>query len=217
MKEILDFFSRIRENNNREWFDENRTVYQLIRSKFAGLVSELITEIQSFDSSVGPVQASDCIFRINRDIRFSKDKTPYKTNIGAFIARGGRKTVFPGYYIHLEPGGSFAAGGMYMPAPPELKKIRQEIYFNASEFRALLEAKNFKKLFDGLSADAVLKRPPREYAGFADADLLLYKSFTVSRPLPDAVVTASGFKEHLAETFRTMKPLNDFLNRALDS
>ena len=129
MKEILKFLELLSGNNNREWFEANKPMYQSAKSLYETLITNTITGIGAFDSSIGHPLAKDCLFRIFRDVRFSKDKAPYKTNFGAFIASGGRKSPKSGYYIHIEPEKSFIGGGIYMPQPDVLKKLRQEVYF----------------------------------------------------------------------------------------
>ena len=127
MKTILNFLTELKANNNRDWFNENRNQYVKAKSDFEDLINRIIPAIHHFDPDIGSISAKQCVFRIFRDVRFSKDKSPYKTNMGGFIARGGRKGGFAGYYLHLDPEQSFIAGGMHMPFPEELKKVRQEI------------------------------------------------------------------------------------------
>jgi uncharacterized protein (TIGR02453 family) len=122
MKHILDFLKDLSSNNTREWFEMNKPVYNKVKADFENFVNEIIAEIQRFDPSLGSLQAKDCTFRIYRDVRFSHDKSPYKTNIGAFMAKGGRKSAGSGYYLHIEPGKSFVGGGIICPA---LKCLRR--------------------------------------------------------------------------------------------
>lgn len=218
MKDILVFLNELKSNNNREWFDLNRERYQKIKILFEEKVNSLIGEISLFDPSIGLPAAKDSIFRIFRDVRFSKDKLPYKTNVGAFIANGGRKSPGAGYYLHIEPGASMVGGGIYMPMPDVLKKVRQEIYFDAVGFKKLIEGKNFKKTFGALSDFDKLKRPPKDFdATFPDVDLLMYKSYTVMHPLSDDVVLSDKFSRKVAEACSTMTEFNRFLNRAFES
>lgn len=217
MKEILSFLSDLKNNNNREWFDLNRDRYQKAKTLFEEKVNLMIVEISHFDPSVGMPAAKDSIFRIFRDVRFSKDKLPYKTNFGAFIANGGRKTSRAGYYIHIEPGASMVGGGIYMPEPDVVKKLRQEIYYNAAGFKKLIEEKNFKKTFGKLAEFDKLKRPPKDFdATFPDVDLLMYKSYTVMHPLSDEVVMSDKFPQKVLEVCSTMKEFNHFLNQAFE-
>jgi uncharacterized protein (TIGR02453 family) len=150
-KSTFDFLTKLKKNNNKEWFDKNRPEYEIAKNNFKEFISELILSIAKFDSSVKMLEPKNCIFRINRDIRFSNDKTPYKINMGASIGPGGKKSYDAGYYIHIQPGGSFLAGGVWQPPAPQLNAIRQEIDYNAAEFKKLVSNKDFKKYFGSLS------------------------------------------------------------------
>ena len=217
MKVILSFLSDLKNNNNREWFDLNRDRYLKAKTLFEEKVNLMIGEISHFDPSIGMPAAKDSIFRIFRDVRFSKDKLPYKTNFGAFVANGGRKTARAGYYIHIEPGASMVGGGIYMPEPDVVKKLRQEIYYNAAGFKKLIEEKKFKKTFGKLAEFDKLKRPPKDFdASFPDVDLLMYKSYTVMHPLADEVVLSDRFPQKVLEVCSTMKEFNQFLNKAFE-
>jgi uncharacterized protein (TIGR02453 family) len=217
MKEILDFLRELKDNNNREWFDQNRDRYQAVKKQFEDYVTLLTGELSNIDPSIGMPAAKDSIFRIFRDVRFSKEKLPYKTNFGAFIADGGRKSPKAGYYLHLEPGASMIGGGIYMPEPDVLKKLRQEIYFDAPGFTKILEEKNFKRTFGKLADFDKLKRPPKDFdAGFPDIDLLMYKSYAAMQQLPDEVVLSEGFTQVLIESCKAMAGFNHFLNRAFE-
>jgi uncharacterized protein (TIGR02453 family) len=215
MKDILQFLGELKQNNTREWFAENKKQYEKANKSLIALVEQFIPVVQRIDSSVGVLTAKDCIFRIYRDTRFSPNKTPYKTNMGAYFARGGRKSVYAGYYMHLEPGSSMLAGGIWMPEPEALKKIRQEIYYNSAEFKSLLEAKSFKDYFGALSEEGKLKNPPRDFpADFPDIDLLKNKNFTMFHALNDETVCSDDFTDKFATVFEAMKPINSFLNKA---
>ena len=214
-KDILKFLGELKQNNNREWFAENKKHYENANKSLLAVVEQFIPIIQRIDPTVGPLVAKDCVFRIYRDTRFSPDKTPYKTNMGAYFARGGRKSSFAGYYMHLEPGGSMLAGGIWMPEPEALKKIRLEIYYNSADFKKLLDAKSFKDYFGALSEDGKLKNPPKDFpADFPDIDLLKNKNFTMFHSLSDDTVCSDAFLEVFSDVFTAMKPVNDFLNKA---
>src|SRR6266496_3900330 len=133
-KSTLDFLKKLKKNNNREWFNENKNLYLDAKEDFDYFVNELIQEISESDSSVAGLQPKDCTFRIYKDVRFSKDKTPYKTNFGAAIQQGGRKSPASGYYIHISPTEVFVAGGIYMPSPENLLKIRNYIAAGHKKF-----------------------------------------------------------------------------------
>lgn len=214
---ILDFLSELREHNNRDWFEANRSRYLEAKTIFEEIVQEFIHEISSFDSRLGGVEAKKCTFRIFRDVRFSKDKSPYKINFGASMADGGRKSVNPSYYIHLQPGGDcFLGGGLYHPEPDNLKKVRQEIDYNAKDFLGIVEDKAFRKQFGEMWGER-LKRPPKGYE--ADNPVIEYlkmKDFVVLHRLTDDEVIKPGFLKKGAGVYKKLKPLNDFLVAAMD-
>lgn len=217
MKEILNFISDLKENNNREWFEANKKRYLAVKEKHEIFLDKVIEGIRSsVDPQLGELTGKDCVFRIYRDVRFSPNKEPYKNHIGAYIARGGRKSPRAGYYIHLDPGNCFAGGGIYMPAPDVLKKIRNEIYFNTDQFRSILESKDFKKNFTGLYEDK-LSRPPKDFdANHPGIEYLKYKSYFVEKAFTDEDVVSDGFVKKVTDTFRVLQPMNDFLNRVFE-
>ena len=144
----LKFLRQLSKNNNREWFNTNKHQYEAAKNDYEQFVDRLIPAIEKFDKSVRGLKAKDCSFRIYRDVRFSKNKAPYKTNFGAYIIAGGKKSMKPGYYFHVQPGGeSFVAGGAYMPSSEVLAAIRQEIDYNLKEFEGILKSKTFSKIF----------------------------------------------------------------------
>jgi uncharacterized protein (TIGR02453 family) len=216
-KTTLDFLSKLKKNNNKEWFDKNRPNYELAKKNYYAFVNELIQSISKFDPSVKTLDAKQCVFRINRDIRFANDKTPYKTNMGADISPGGKKGNSAGYYIHLQPGGSFLAGGMWQPPAPELHSIRQEIDYNTAEFKKILNEKNFKKYFGKLSEEDKVKTAPKGYdKTHPEIELLKLKSFLVIHPLKDKEVLSKDFLHQCATIFKVMHPFNKFLRKACD-
>ncbi len=215
MKTVLEFLNELKVNNTREWFELNRKQYVMAKTEFEKFLNGLIPAVYSFDSEIGSLTAKDCIFRIFRDVRFSKDKSPYKTNMGGFICKGGRKGAYAGYYVHIEPGNSMLAGGIYMPPPDILKKARQEVYYNADEFKGILNANDFKKTFRVMEDDKLI-RPPKDFpADFKDIDLLKYKSYTVFRAVTDEALLNKNFLEYAAGVFKVMHPFNRFINRGL--
>ena len=145
--QTLKFLTALKKNNNKPWFDAHRAQYEAARIDFSNFIQLVIDAVQKSDTTITGMTARDCIFRINRDIRFSKDKTPYKSHFGASIKRSGRKSPFAGYYFHCEPGNSFVGGGMWMPEPAALKNMRQEIDYNWDEFQQIINEKNFKKTY----------------------------------------------------------------------
>jgi uncharacterized protein (TIGR02453 family) len=213
-KATLEFLSKLKNNNDRDWFSKNRKEYEAARDNFSKFVQEVIDRIVKFDPILKGLEAGQCIFRINRDTRFARDKSPYKTNFGAFIVRGGRKNgdKFTGYYIHIEPGKSFIAGGAYMPPSPWLTAIRESISTDPEKIRKILASKEFIKFFGQLEGEK-LKSAPRGYAAdHPQIELLKQKSYLVMHNLKDPDVLKPGFQDFVVDTSKAMKPLNDFLN-----
>lgn len=214
--ELLSFLKELKQNNHKEWFDGNRQRYTLLREEFIHFVSLLVHELTIMDPSLGSIDPRKTVFRINRDVRFSKDKSPYKTNMGAYIAAGGKNSFLPGYYFHVEPGASMVAGGMYMPPADKLKKIRQEVFDNLEEFKEIIEQKEFVNAFNTLDTDGMLKTAPQGFPkDHPDIGLLRYKSYVVFRQLPDSSLTKRDALSRVMEIFEVMKPLNDFLRNAV--
>ncbi len=216
-KSTLDFLSAVKENNNRDWFLQNKAFYQEAKVNFEQVVQQLIDNLLEFEPILKGLEAKTCIYRINRDIRFSNDKSPYKTHLGAFIVRGGRKNGdrFAGYYFHIEPGGSIAAGGSYMPPSPWLTAIRERIDEEPGKLRKIIEAKEFVRYFGTLDGEK-LKTAPKGYTvEHPEIDLLRYKSYLVVNQLNDQLVTSDRLIQHVTDVFKAMKPLNDFLNTEL--
>lgn len=217
MKESLSFIRDLRKNNHKEWFHANRPRYYKAREEFLAFVEIMVSEIGVFDTDLGPVIPKKTLFRINRDIRFSKDKSPYKTNFGAFIIKGGKNSGNAGYYFHLEPGGTFIGGGIYHPMPDILKAVRSEIYGNPEEFRDIIKEKTFYDYFGDMFDDR-LKTAPKGYPkDFEYIDLLKYKSYIVSRPFDEKLVCGDGLLEETLKAFRLMYPMIRFINFALGS
>src|SRR5580704_12619768 len=156
----IKFLKDLKKNNNKSWFDAHRTQYEEAKKDFEIFIQTVIDTHNKKDPTLKELKAKQCMFRINRDVRFSKDKSPYKSNFGASINRGGKKSLFAGYYFHCEPGESFAGGGLWGPMPPELKKVRQEIDYNFAEFKKILSNKKFKSTCGDLykGADATLSK-----------------------------------------------------------
>jgi uncharacterized protein (TIGR02453 family) len=216
-KIVIDFLNELNQNNNREWFQQHKNQYDEAKREVELFVNSIIPGIAKFDEAVKFVEAKDCIFRIFRDVRFAKDKSPYKVNMGAWISQAGRKSAGPGYYIHIQPGASFLAAGVYMPEPVQLKKIRNEIFYNVVEFKAILNEKQLKKQSNGLLEDDKVKLAPRDFPkDFPDIDLLKYKHYTLSQAIQDEIVTSDHFPEMVLMSFKTMYPFNTFLKRALN-
>jgi uncharacterized protein (TIGR02453 family) len=212
------FIKDLKKNNNKQWFETNRKIYESAKADFYSAVDNIIAGIKKFDEPIGDLTAKDCAFRINRDVRFSKDKSPYKTNMGASITKGGKKINGAGYYFHCEPGESMAAGGFYMPEAPQLAKIRQEIDYSFDEWKKIVENKTFKKYFvNGVDGIETLSRPPKGYDENNPAiNYLKMKGFIVVRKFTDAEMQNKNTIKEVVKTFEAMKPMLDFLNRAVD-
>jgi uncharacterized protein (TIGR02453 family) len=213
-KSTLDFLTAIKCNNNREWFLDNRPLYLEAKDNFETFVQEIIDKIILFESIMKGLEAKNCVYRINRDIRFSNDKSPYKSHFGAFIVRGGKKNGdrFAGYYFHIEPGKSMMAGGAYTPPAPWLSSIREKISDYPDEFIKITRAKDFIKYFGSIDGEK-LKTAPKGYPkDHPNIELLKYKSYLVANEASDKIVLGKDFQEHAINVFKAMKPLNDYLN-----
>ncbi|OFX47150.1 MAG: hypothetical protein A2046_01590 [Bacteroidetes bacterium GWA2_30_7] len=211
-QQYFDFLKGLKENNDKLWFTENKPQYEKIKSDFEKIVSEFINEISIFEPQIGILKPKDCVFRIYKDVRFSKDKLPYKTNMGAFFVSGGKKSGKAGYYMHIEPGSCFLGGGIYMPQPPVLKNIRDEVYYNYEEFLKIISEKNFIKYFNTISGSKTTLMPKGFPKDFEGADYLKFKDFTVIHEVKDDFYTDKSAFEKTIEIFKAMKPFNDFLN-----
>ncbi|MCA6068430.1 DUF2461 domain-containing protein [Chryseobacterium sp. RG1] len=210
--EVFGFLKKLNKNNNREWFTENKNLYTESQQNVIAFLEDLLKEMSEFDEELAKIDAKKSLFRIYRDTRFSKDKIPYKTNFGASLGMG-KGSQKGGYYLHLEPGKSFIAGGIYMPESAVLKELRKEISLYGNEFLAILNHKEFKKHFPELDQDDKLKKIPQ---GFEKedpmAEFLKLKNFIVVYYLKDEEILNKDATKNLAKVFRLMKPLNDFLN-----
>jgi uncharacterized protein (TIGR02453 family) len=217
-KSTINFLSALKKNNNREWFEKNKHLYEAAKTDVNNFVDELIKSFSSFDKKLGDLTAKDCVFRIYRDVRFAKDKSPYKTNMGASINAGGKKAMNAGYYVHIEPGKVFLAGGMWMPPGDQLKKIRQEIDYNSKAIHKILDNKDFKKYFNGLHdlKEYKLARPPKGYdKDHPDIELLKFTSYIVWHEYSDKEILSKDFVKELSKGGKIMKPFIDFLNTAI--
>jgi uncharacterized protein (TIGR02453 family) len=217
--QTLKFLSQLKKNNNKPWFDAHRAQYVAAKIDFSNFIQLVIDALQKSDTTITGLTAKDCQFRINRDIRFSKDKRPYKENFGAFIARSGKKSIYAGYYFHCAPGNSFIGGGLWMPEPVNLKKVRQEIDYNWQEFRSILKGKSFKKIYGDLlkNEDLSLSRMPKGYEEDNPAiDYLKLKSLIAETTLSDEELTKSTLHKKTLTAFEALQPLLQFINRSLD-
>jgi uncharacterized protein (TIGR02453 family) len=213
----ITFLKGLAKNNNKPWFDKNRDTYTAAKEDYEVLVTGILKALSVKEPVFKEQAAKDCVFRIFRDVRFSKDKTPYKPNFGAFFSKGGRKFPGAGYYLHIEPGGkSFIGGGLWMPEAPLLKAVRQEIDYNFKEFSRIIEEKKFKKLFKAISGEQ-LKTLPQGYTADNPAiEYLKMKSYTVIHNITDVDIAGKNLEKKVVEVFDTMRPFIDFLNRSVD-
>jgi len=217
METTLHFLKKLKINNNREWFDSNKTEYLASKEIFEEFVSELIKGINKFDKKVSlDLKPKDCTFRIYKDVRFSKDKTPYKNNMSASINPGGKKSNIPGYYFHLEPDACFLAGGVYMPMPDVLKAIRQEIDYNPLPLINILKSASFKKEFNGLDEEDKLKNPPKGFnKDHANSEILKNRHFIVSQKFENKVILKKDGLSKTLDSFKAMYPFLDYLRKAI--
>jgi len=211
----VDFLGRLKANNDREWFQTNKSFYDDARGAFEQCIAMLIPFVREIDPDVDVVSPKECLFRIFRDVRFSKDKFPYKNNFGAFIAKGGRKSPYAGYYLHIEPGASFVGGGAYMPESHYLKAIRSEILENAEEYKTIIESEDFRRYFGGLFGEKLKTAPKGFPKDFPDIDLLKNKHYAVTHSVDDNFWTSEGLTENLKAIFSTLFVFNRFLNNAI--
>lgn len=216
-KKVPDFLTLLSKNNNRFWFHENRSMYNSARAEFEIFVNIMINEIQKFDPGIQSLRAKDCIFRIFRDVRFSKDKSPYKTNFGVFFVSGGKKSGKAGYYVHVEPGNSFLGGGIYMPESNILRLVRNEIFNNIEEFKSIINEKSFQFHFKEIRGEKLISAPRGFPKEFPDIELLKFKSYTIIKPLPDETLQEEKFIDIASNIFLAMVPFNRFLNHSIEN
>ncbi len=219
-KESLQFLDDLRKNNNREWFQENKKRYEVFKKDYHQLVSDFLDAMKPLDPSLELLEVKNCTFRINRDIRFSKDKSPYKAHLGVWMSGGTKGLNRAGYYVHIEKGASFIAGGFYSPEAEDLKKVRKEIAFFYEDLQEILNDKNFKKEFGSLDINEnnSLKSMPRGYEKDHPAiEFLKLKSFTATQVYNVSEVLEKDFVKKMSQKLIALKPLNEFINRALDT
>ena len=213
---VFQFLTELKNNNDRNWFNDNKSWYQEARAEFEVFITKLIEQIATFDPPILRLEAKKCIFRIYKDVRFSKDKKPYKINFGAHLVdTHERPHDRAGYYVHIEPGSCFLAGGAYMPPSSWLNAIRESIDSRGQELVNILKSASFKKYFDGIDGEQ-LKTKPRDYPEeHPYIDLLRYKSYTVIHNVSDSDVMSENFLPYAIEVFKALKPFDDFLNQSL--
>jgi uncharacterized protein (TIGR02453 family) len=219
-KDSLKFLEDLKANNNRDWFLDNKKRYEVFKKDYHQLVGNFLDVMKPLDSSLEMLEVKHCTFRINRDIRFSKDKSPYKAHLGIWLSSGVKGWNRSGYYVHIEKGASFIAGGFYCPEAEDLKKVRKEIAYFYEDLEEILNNKNFTKEFGDFDKNEsnVLKKPPRGYEKDHPAiEFLKLKSFETTHKFDIDEVTKEDFVTTMSKKLILLKPLNDFINRALTS
>jgi len=216
MKDILSFLENLARNNNRDWFNENKKTYQDALDTFREFIGTILVGVSETDPSLGNLEAKDCIFRIYKDVRFSKDKTPYKTHFGGWMAKGGRKSTDAGYYFHLESGNTFMAAGVWMPPKEQLTLIRQEIMYNSSEYFKIINDPLISKAYDRGGKEDMLKKGPAGFPkDFEFMEEIKYKHYIFSKNYENKDVIKSGFAEKVTHDYKGLYPLVDYLNHAM--
>jgi uncharacterized protein (TIGR02453 family) len=217
-KNTLTFLDELAKNNTKEWFDQNRKRYEGVKKDYYSAAEQLLNAMKTIDGNIEPLTRKECVFRINRDIRFSADKSPYKTNIGVYISGLGVKNQGAGYYLHIQPGASFVGGGIYMPDSPTLKRLRKEIQMFHREFEGIIESPDFQKCYKGLDRDPsiMLKKAPQGYDIDDPAiEYLKLKSYTAVKKISDKDLLSNDAETIVMDHFKALKPLVDFINNAL--
>jgi len=215
LKPVFDFLNGLKGHNNKAWFEEHRAAYEIAKGNFEAFVDQLIGEYGKTED-LGGITAKDCVMRIYRDTRFSKDKSPYKTNMGATIAPGGKKSTSLGYHLHMQPNNeTLIAGGLYMPTPEQLASFRTAIDRDAAPFKAIINDKEFKKYFGVLEGEKVKTVPQGYGRDHPEIELLRFKQVVVAHRLSDEMVLSPKFSTHAIKTFTAMKPFLDYLNTIL--
>lgn len=220
LNESLKFLEDLKANNNREWFLANKSRYEAYKKSYHTLIAAILDEMKETDEKLQNLEVKNCTFRINRDIRFSKDKSPYKTHMGIWLSQNIFSKNAPGYYLHIEKDKSFVAGGVWCPEAEELKKIRHEIAFFYEDLEKIISTKEFAKTYQSLDREEnmVLKTAPKGYEKDHPAlHWLQLKSFTASKPFDNKQITSEDFVSFVAQKMKALKPLNDFLYRALET
>ena len=217
LKFALDFLKDLSKHNHKEWMDANKKRYLEAKDHVIEFVQEVMDQVSSFDPAISSLEPKKTLFRFNRDIRFSKNIDPYKTNFGAFLVEGGKKSGLPGYYIHLQPGNSFIGGGIYQPSPETLQKVRQEIDYSGKDLQAILNSKQFAATYPTPHSTDRLKTAPKGYPKDHEfIELLQLKHYVYMKSVDDKTVTSGDFVKLITTDFKTLHPFNQFLLRALD-
>ncbi len=209
----IDFLGKIKKNNNREWFAENKSLYQKENQLFISFADNLLSEMNKFDNIETP-SGKKSVFRIYRDVRFSKDKTPYKTHFSGSFKRA-TKQLRGGYYFHIEPGNSFIGGGFWGPNSKDLLRIRREISIDAGELKTIITSEKFISFFGTLEGEKVKTAPRGFDKNHHDINLLRLKQFVISKKFSDKEILNSNFSDEIIKTFEAMRPFFDYMSSIL--
>ena len=209
----IAFLKDLAENNNRDWFQENKEKYEEAKQEFEQFTNLLIARISEFEPEMKDINAKKSIFRIYRDVRFSKNKSPYKTNFGTYIVLGGRKSSLAGYYFHLEPSQkTFIGGGIHCPQPKVLKSIRDEIYADPEPLKKIIASPDFKNYFNQIEGDQLKTAPKGFPKDFEDIALLRYKSYAQVHTVPNEIIQSDEVLNYTINVLKHAKNFNDYLN-----
>ncbi|HEX8426569.1 DUF2461 domain-containing protein [Hymenobacter sp.] len=214
--QLLDFLSDLTQHNDREWFQARKATYDQLRQEFEAAVGRWLKQMATHDPTLAGLEAKKCIFRIYRDVRFSRDKRPYKTHFSAYFSGGGKAGSNPGYYVQLGPNGqTLLAGGLYEPEKEQLARIRQEIDYNGAALHELLQTPGFRKYFAGVEGDKLKKAPAGYPTDHPEIELLKHKSFIVSHTVPDATARKLDLDTYVPAALRAMQPFCEYLQEAI--
>lgn len=212
METVIKFIKELNRNNNREWFAENKEFYNKAKEEFDFVVNILISKVKEFDQSVDVMSAKECTFRIYKDVRFSKDKLPYKDHFGAYICKGGRKSIYAGYYLHIQENNSFVGGGLYCPQSDILKSVRTDIVENSNFYKEIINDKDFTKYFDEIHGEKLSSAPRGFPKDFKDIELLKFKSHTAFHKITDSDLIKPDFIQKTVDIFESMVSFNTYFN-----
>jgi len=216
LEKTFSFLRQLSMHNNREWFNNHKSDYETAKTDFEALLTMIIARISFFEPEVMHLEAKDCTYRIYRDLRFTQDKTPYKTYFGGYVCARGKKSLHCGYYVHIEPGSCMLAGGGWCPSSAMLKAIRQSVIDNIDEFRSIVEAPKFKRYYPIIGMDH-LKMAPKDFPkDFPYMQYIKPKDYIVCYQITDNFYKEPDFIDNIIDAFKQLKPYNDFLNYTID-
>lgn len=208
------FLKAVEENNNLEWMNKNRDLYYMVRDNFHEFVKKLIEETSKLDKRIGSLSIKDATFRFNKDIRFTKDKSPYKTNFWVIICEEGKHWNDAGYYVDIGPGKSFIGGWMYLPPRAVAERVRIYIAKHYKQLQKIINVPAFKKIFGSILWEQYKRIPKGFDPSHKAGELLKMKSRYLGHDISDKSVLNPDFEKYCLSVFKIMKPFNDFLNKA---